>query len=103
MATVDHSSDRDARTGAQWSQGLILTVRSPDQVGIVASVAASIAAAGGNIVELDQHTDVVAGDFGCRVEVAGGVNATVLAQRLDELCESLSAEYKLTPITRPRS
>jgi hypothetical protein len=35
----------------------------------------SIQAAGGNIVELDQHTDVVEGDFGCRIEVAGGVDA----------------------------
>jgi len=64
-----------AVTPDDCSDGLILTVRSPDQAGIVASLAASIQAAGANIVELDQHTDVVEGDFGCRVEVANGVDA----------------------------
>jgi formyltetrahydrofolate deformylase len=86
-----------------WSDGLILTVRSPDRVGIVANVAAGIQASGGNIVELDQHTDVVEGDFGCRIEVAGGVDAMELARRLNELRVSLSANYTLTPIARPRS
>ena len=86
-----------------WSKGLILTVRSPDRVGIVASLAAAIQSAGGNIIELDQHTDVVEGDFGCRIEVAGGVDAEVLARGLDELRASLSANYTMTPIARRQS
>jgi len=90
-------------TDDDWSQGLILSVRSPDRAGIVASLAASIQAADGNIVEMDQHTDVVAGDFGCRIEVAGGVDALKLARLLDVLRSSLSATYTITPIAKRRS
>jgi formyltetrahydrofolate deformylase len=103
MASADHSADDRSVTRDDWSQGLIVSVRSPDRVGIVASLAASIQAAGGNIVELDQHTDVVAGDFGCRIEVAGGVDAAELARRLDELRASLSVNYTMTAIARRRS
>jgi formyltetrahydrofolate deformylase len=94
MALTDSAPD--------WSQGLLLTVRSPDRAGIVAHLAASIQSAGGNIVELDQHTDVVEGDFGCRIEVAGGVNAPQLTQRLNELRSSLAIDYIVTPIARRR-
>lgn len=103
MATTDRSADKDAETVEDWSHGLILTFWSPDRTGIVASLATNIQAAGGNIVELDQHADVIAGDFGCRIEVAGGVDAMELARRLDQLRTSLSAHYTLTPIARRRS
>jgi len=63
MTTMDPSADGHAVTLVDWSHGLMLTVRCPDRAGIVAQLAASIQAAGGNIVELDQHTDVVEGDF----------------------------------------
>jgi formyltetrahydrofolate deformylase len=66
-------------------------------------LAASIQGAGGNIVELDQHTDVVESDFGCRIEVTGGVDSVELARLLDELRSSLSVEYSMTPRTRRRS
>jgi formyltetrahydrofolate deformylase len=102
MATEDLSTDERAASGDDWSQGLIISVRSPDRAGIVASLAASIQASEGNIVELDQHTDVVAGDFGCRIEVAGGVNAAELVRRLDELRSSLSVDYTMTPLARRR-
>jgi formyltetrahydrofolate deformylase len=103
MATPNPPTENHAVTDDDWALGLILTVRSPDRAGIVASLAASIEAAGGNIVELDQHTDVVEGDFGCRIEVAGGVDAVELARRLDELRSSLAANYTMTPIARRRS
>ncbi len=103
MATTESSADGRAGKVDDWSQGLILTVRSPDRVGIVAHLAASIQSAGGNIVELDQHTDVVEGDFGCRIEVAGGVDARELARQLDDLRSSLAVDYTMTPITRPRA
>ena len=102
MAT-SHAPTDDADAHHDWSRGLILTFRSPDRVGIVASLAAGIQASGGNIIELDQHTDVVAGDFGCRIEVAGGVDATELARRLDEFRTSFSAHYTMTPTARPRA
>jgi len=103
MATTDSSAGGRAKTHDDWSNGLILTVRSPDRVGIVAHLAASIQSAGGNIVELDQHTDVVESDFGCRIEVAGGVDAGELARQLDDLRSSLAVDYTMTPITRPRA
>ena len=103
MADLDTSPDDHVTVGDDWSKGLILTVRSPDRVGIVASLASSIQAAGGNIVELDQHADVVEGDFGCRVEVAEGVDALELARRLDVIQSSLPMIYTMTPIARRRS
>jgi formyltetrahydrofolate deformylase len=102
MATKKRSGGRDSSVPDDWSQGLILTVQSPDRTGIVANVAASIQAASGNIIELDQHTDVVEGDFGCRIEVASGVDAEVLTQRLDELRTTLALDFTMTPLTRRR-
>jgi formyltetrahydrofolate deformylase len=96
-------AEGDSPTGMDWSGGLILTVRSPDRAGIVANLAAGIQSSGGNIIELDQHTDVVEGDFGCRIEVAGGVDATGLSQRLDELCSTLAMDFTMTPLARPRA
>ncbi|MGB8196299.1 MAG: formyltetrahydrofolate deformylase [Acidimicrobiales bacterium] len=101
MAT-DRSAEDDA-VSEDWSLGLILTVRSPDRVGIVANLAAAVQASGGNIIELDQHTDVVEGDFGCRVEVAGGVDARGLADRLDDLRTTLAIDFTMTPLARPRA
>jgi len=103
MTTTESSAgDRDLPLD-DWSQGLILTVRAPDRAGIVANLAASIQAAGGNIIELDQHTDVVEGDFGCRVEVAGGVDAEELTRLVGEQCSALSFDYSMTPIARRRA
>lgn len=103
MTSTSSSSGGHAPKRDDWSQGLVLTVRSPDRVGIVANLAASIQSAGGNIVELDQHTDVTEGDFGCRIEVAGGVDAIELARLLDALRTSLSVDYVMTPVARRRS
>jgi formyltetrahydrofolate deformylase len=103
MAISDRPATDDAEFRDDWSKGLILTVRSPDREGIVAYLAASVQAAGGNIIELDQHTDVVEGDFGCRIEVAGGVEALELARRLNEFRSSLSLNYVMTPIAKRRS
>jgi formyltetrahydrofolate deformylase len=103
MPMSEPSRDGSVRSSDDWSRGLILTVRCPDQVGIIANLAALIQASGGNIVELDQHTDVVEGDFGCRFEVAGGVNAEELARHLMGLGSTLSAEYAVTPIARRRA
>jgi formyltetrahydrofolate deformylase len=103
MASTDPSAKSRDVAIDDWSQGLILTVKSPDRVGIVAAVAASIQAAAGNIVELDQHTDVVEGDFGCRIEVAGGVDAEGLTRLLGEQRAALSIDYTMTPVVRPRA
>src|SRR5271154_5961834 len=101
MATSSSPTEHPAMNEADWSRGLIALVRSPDRAGIVASLAASIQAAGGNIVELDQHTDVVEGDFGCRIEVDAGVDAQQLAASLNELSSSLSLHFTMMPVARP--
>jgi formyltetrahydrofolate deformylase len=103
MTTSVPSADDRGTTEMDWSRGLILTVRSPDRAGIVANLAAGIQASGGNIIELDQHTDVVEGDFGCRIEVADGVDAAGLSQRLNELRYTLAIDYSMTPLARPRA
>jgi formyltetrahydrofolate deformylase len=101
--TPSRGEDQNTSLADDWSQGLILTVRSPDRAGIVANLAAAIQASRGNIVELDQHTDVVEGDFGCRIEVAGGVDAVGLSGRLDELRATLSIDYSMMPLAKPRA
>ena len=78
-------------------------MRCPDRVGIVAGLAAGIQATGGNIVELDQHTDVVEGDFGCRIEVTGSVDVKELILHLNVIRLTLSATYTLMPIAHRRS
>ena len=46
----------------------VLLVACPDRRGIVAAVASFVAAHGGNIVDLQQHTDHTDGSFFQRVE-----------------------------------
>jgi len=46
----------------------VLTVSCGDRPGLVAELAASVAAAGGNIIEADQHTDVELSVFTQRLE-----------------------------------
>jgi formyltetrahydrofolate deformylase len=103
MTSSASSADGHSSTSTDWSRGLILTVRSPDRAGIVANLAAGIQASGGNIIELDQHTDVLERDFGCRIEVAGGVDAAGLSGRLEELRSSLAMDFTMTPLARPRA
>jgi formyltetrahydrofolate deformylase len=103
MANAGTSATDGVVPSDDWSGGLILTVRSPDRAGIVANLAASIQASNGNIVELDQHTDVLEGDFGCRIEVAAGVDAADLAQRLDDLRATLAMDFTMTPLNRRRA
>ena len=56
-----------------------LLLRCPDQRGIVASVGAFVAQAGGNIVEADQHSDTEAGLFLQRVEFDAETTRDALA------------------------
>jgi formyltetrahydrofolate deformylase len=46
----------------------VLLLQCPDTSGIVATVGAFVADAGGNIVEADQHSDPAAGLFLQRIE-----------------------------------
>jgi formyltetrahydrofolate deformylase len=86
-----------------WSRGALLVVRAQDRTGIVAAVAEAIHSSGGNILEFDQHTDEVAGDFGCRVEIAPGLSIEALSTRLDQLHSELGIDATLVPVERPRA
>lgn len=67
----------------------VCTISSPDQSGIVAAVTTAIAAAGGNIVELAQHTDTDLGAFNARIEV-DGADLADLRRRFDGLSASMA-------------
>ena len=80
----------------------VLTVRAPDQPGIIARFASAIASCGGNIVELDQHSDTESQDFGCRIEIAHGFDHDRLAARFDELRDELNARIEFSVLGNPR-
>jgi formyltetrahydrofolate deformylase len=48
----------------------VLTASCPDRSGIIAKVTQTIAAAGGNIINLSQHSSTDIGHFFCRIEFA---------------------------------
>jgi len=68
---------------------VVCTVASPDRPGIVAAVTAAIAASGGNILELHQHTDRDVGAFTARIEVDAGVDLEALQGFFDDLQVSM--------------
>jgi len=80
----------------------VLTVRAPDQPGIVARIAAAIAESGGNIVELDQHSDTESNDFGCRIEIAHGFDHDRLEHRLEAVAQDLNARMQFSILGNPR-
>jgi len=67
------------------AQPLVITARAPDGPGLVAELASAIAQAGGNILDVGQHSDPEASWFGCRLEVDGHVERAVLSDQLAEL------------------
>ncbi len=77
--------ERSISTPPLTTPPLIVTVRSTDAVGIVAAVTAAVARAGGNIVDLAQHSDEAQRAFGCRIEVTGLLERNVLDEALVEL------------------
>jgi formyltetrahydrofolate deformylase len=81
---------------------LVLTVRSGDQVGIVAALSGAIARAGGNIVELGQHTDERTAGFGCRIAIEPDVRLDSLHTDLVDIAMTLQLNYTLHSPTRPR-
>ena len=68
---------------------VVCTVASADRPGIVAAVTAAIAASGGNILELHQHTDRDVGAFNARIEVDAGVDLDALRGFFDDLRASM--------------
>src|SRR5262249_13422277 len=61
------ATGRSVRPSSVGSTGILL-VSCPDQPGIVAAVATFVAAHGGNVIDLQQHTDHTDAAFFQRVE-----------------------------------
>jgi formyltetrahydrofolate deformylase len=81
---------------------VVLSVRAEDGPGIVAHLANAIVAAGGNIVNLGQHSDVTTQSFAARIEIAPGVDSDELVRRLDRVDRVLPIEYEVYTPRRAR-
>ena len=73
----------------------VLLLRCPDQPGIVATVGAFVADAGGNIVEADQHSDPEAGLFLQRIEFDVDGSHDDLARAFTPIAERFAMEWSL--------
>ncbi len=81
----------------------VLLLKCSDQPGIVATVGAFVAEAGGNIVEADQHSDSAAGLFLQRVEFDVDASRDELARGFAPIAERFAMEWSLHDLaTRPR-
>jgi formyltetrahydrofolate deformylase len=88
----------------ETTEPAVLTLRCPDQPGIVAAVANLIAAAGGNIANADQHTDRTSSVFLQRIEITGPVDWPTFDAGLADLADRLGLESDLhRPDTRTRA
>ena len=81
----------------------VLLLRCPDQPGIVATVGAFVADAGGNIVEADQHSDPEAGLFLQRIEFDVDGSPDDLARAFTPIAERFAMEWSFHDLSeRPR-
>lgn len=81
-----------------------LTVDGPDREGLVATITAAIAAAGGNIVALDQYSDPDAGEFYQRVVFHRPELAVALPEiraALEAALAPLEISWKLRDLSTP--
>jgi formyltetrahydrofolate deformylase len=81
----------------------VLLLQCPDRSGIVASVGAFVADAGGNIVEADQHSDPAAGLFLQRIEFDVDTSRAELARSFAPIAERYAMHWEVHDLgTRPR-
>lgn len=71
----------------------ILLIACPDRSGIVAAVSGFIAENGGNILDSDQHTDLVAGQFYMRIEWELAKFSIPRAELADALTQKLADPF----------
>lgn len=84
-------------------QRLILVATAPDCPGLTAAIAGAVSAAGGNILDFEQHVDPYELTYGCRVVVTGEVDALALGGALDVLSISRGVTWDIHPTSdRPR-
>ena len=81
----------------------VLLLQCPDRPGIVASVGAFVADAGGNIVEADQHSDPAAGLFLQRVEFEVDTTRTALVGAFAPIANTYEMQWAVHDLAaRPR-
>jgi formyltetrahydrofolate deformylase len=75
----------------------VLKIQCPDQKGLLAAVSQAIAQAGGNILQLWQHTATDLDLFFMRAKVDAGVDFdhSSFAQRLDAMSGALDMKYEI--------
>ena len=80
----------------------LLTLTCDDRPGIVHAVTGAIAQAYGNITELQQFSSTESNRFFMRVQVQSGFDRSVFEHALTPIARSLSAEWALDYVGRPR-
>ncbi len=80
----------------------VLTLDCPDRPGIVHAVTGVIAAAAGNITELQQFSSGDTGRFFMRVQVQTGFDQTQFAEQVAPLASMLDARWNLDQVGRRR-
>lgn len=86
------------------SRAGVLLISCADRPGLVAEVAGHIAAAGGNIVDAEQHTDTTTGRFFQRVAfevTAEHQGAAALAEGFGPTADRLGMQVRFHPAGRP--
>ncbi len=82
----------------------ILKLNCPDAVGLLARITGFIAASGGNLLDVSQYTDPMAGWFFARLAFAGGTvleNPEKFRTELSLVATEMKADWTLRPADRP--
>jgi len=80
----------------------VLSFRCPDRQGIVHAVTGAIAAAQGNITEMQQFVSTASGVFFMRVQVQSGFDRSVFEQAIAPVVSELHADWELDYVGRRR-
>ncbi|QIK73060.1 formyltetrahydrofolate deformylase [Propioniciclava coleopterorum] len=80
----------------------VLTLECPDRPGIVHAVTGAVAAAQGNVTELQQFSSVDTGRFFMRVQVQSGFERSSFEESLRPLAAYLQAAWHLDEVGRRR-
>lgn len=92
----------DGSGGSVDSGHWVLSFRCDDRQGIVHSVSGAIAAAQGNITELQQFTSTESSRFFMRVQVQSGFDRSVFEQAVAPVVSELGADWELDYVGRRR-
>lgn len=85
-----------AAAGASY----LLTVHGADRLGIVATVTAAVAEAGGNITDLTTHLGGGLYVLAAEVDLPPGADVAALRSRIDAAAADLGVDVELRPVDR---